>query len=311
MKTASIISRTTGVGLDRDSRLLADALAHLGIRAEHFRPNHVVHALLRRGRIRHYFHLERMYPLWRYVPGVHFLIPNQERYPRRLVGRLKGVDTVLCKSRHACDIFSQLHPDTRYLGFTSEDHLAVDAVTDYGRFFHLAGKSTLKNTSCVLGLWREHPEWPPLTLVQHPRNAPKTVPSNVRLIADHLPDTELCRLQGECGIHLCPSLSEGWGHYIAEAMSCRAVTVVTDAPPMNELVQCTRGVTVSYYRTEPRHLGTNYFVDPALLGQTVERLIRMPHQDRERLGNAARQWFEKNHQAFLRNLSAVLCPTKQ
>ncbi len=310
MKTASIISRTNGVGLDRDTRLLADALARQGIRADHFKPNHVFRALLRRSEANCYFHLERIYPLWRYIPGMHFLIPNQERYPRRLISRLRGVDTVLCKSRHACEIFSRLHPDTRHVGFTSEDRLPAEVETDYSRFFHLAGKSTLKNTQCILDLWSQHPGWPLLTLVQHPHNAPKSVPDNVRLIASHLPDMELRLLQKRCGIHLCPSLSEGWGHYIAEAMSCRAVTVVTDAPPMNELVQRTHGVLVPYHRTEPRHLGTNYFVDPSLLAQAVERLIQMPYESRKRLGDAARQWFEMNHQTFLRNLSNVLCPTQ-
>ncbi len=307
MKTAVIISRVNGVGLDRDIELLASALENLGIGTTHFRPTHVGQAFLKNRRADFHLHLERIYPLWSCLSGTHVLIPNQERYPRRLINRLKKVDTVLCKSRHACGIFSKLHPDARHIGFTSEDRLLGEVEKDYGSFLHLAGRSTLKNTECLLDLWGRHPDWPVLTLVQHPSNAPKSVPDNVRRIARHVSDSELCLMQNRHGIHLCPSLSEGWGHYIVEAMSCRAVVVVTDAPPMNELVEPARGIAVPYSRTEPRHLGTNYFVNPSLLEQAIERLLRMPDPRRRELGEAARQWFESNHRAFLRSLPQVFC----
>jgi glycosyltransferase involved in cell wall biosynthesis len=221
-----------------------------------------------------------VFPLWKLKGGRHFLIPNQERFPTRHLGRLKRIDQILCKSRHAEEIFSKHHPVVKYIGFTSEDRGTGDQ-PDYSRFFHLAGKSTRKNTSLLLDLWSRHPEWPRLTIVQHPDNAPAAVPGNVDLVSRYLPDGELRKLQNACGIHLCPSLSEGWGHYIVEAMSCRAVTVVTDAPPMNELVDSSRGIVVPFHRSEPRHLGQNFHADPARLEEPSQRKASsgwaMPH----------------------------------
>ncbi len=98
----------------------------------------------------------------------------------------------------------------------------------------------------------------------------------MELVDRYLDDGELKVLQNSCGIHLCPSLSEGWGHYIVEAMSCAAVTVTTAAPPMDELVTPERGITVPVFRSEPRHLGTNFYVDPAEMTAAVERVIAMP-----------------------------------
>lgn len=305
MKNVLILGRKNGVGLDRDAGLLADALRIEGISAKS--PNvGGLRAFLSPGKKADAaFHLERVSPLWKRKAPLHFLIPNQERFPERHLSRLRFIDHVLCKSRHAAEIFSKVHPSVHFVAFTSEDRLLPGREPDYARFLHLAGRSTLKNTSRLLALWEEHPEWPVLNLVQHPSNAPETVPANVNLISRYLPDTELRELQNGCGIHLCPSLSEGWGHYIVEAMSCRAVTLVTDAPPMNELIGPNHGVLVPFQRSEPRHLGRNFDVDPVKLEAAIDDLIAMPATEKQRLGESARFRFEKNDRQFHQNLKRV------
>ncbi|RYD44864.1 MAG: glycosyltransferase [Verrucomicrobiaceae bacterium] len=297
-----IIGRRNGVGLEQDAALLSRALTAAGWTVEAHAPRDWKVLLNPGKKADVIIHLERVFPVWKLKKAVHFLIPNQERYPVRQVGRLKKVDHILCKSRHAEEIFSRLHPSVHFTGFTSPDRVLGESSPDYGRFFHLAGKSTLKNTEVLLELWSRHPEWPPLTLVQHPSNAPATVPPNVELLSGYLDADELRALQNSRGIHLCPSLSEGWGHYIVEAMSCHAVTVTTDAPPMNELVQRDHGIVVPYHQDEPRHLGRNYKVDPALLEEAIIALIAAPAEEKRALGNAARKWFLRNDENFNRIL---------
>lgn len=306
MKTAIILGRSNGVGLDRDAALLAEALTACGVAVKCPRLRHWRDAISPAFEADAAFHLERVAPWWwRRKAKTHFLIPNQERFPRRLVGRLGEMDAILCKSQHAREIFSKLHPQVRFIGFTSTDRLDAGVTPDYDRFFHLAGRSTLKNTELLLDLWARHPEWPRLTLIQHPDNAPGSVPANVDLISRYVADEELRTLQNQHGIHLCPSLSEGWGHYIVEAMSCRATTVVTDAPPMNELVTSERGITVPFSRSEPRHLGRNFHADPQAMEETITRLIQMPAAAKQALGEAGRAWFDANHRQFTTRVADV------
>ncbi len=307
MKRALILGRNNGAGLDRDSALLAGALAACGIttRCPPWKDPRTLFSRALDSDIA--FHLERVAPWWWWRKArLHFLIPNQERFPHRLLGKLRRIDRILCKTRHAAGIFREHHSRVDFIGFTSDDRLLESTAPDYGKFLHLAGRSTVKNTGLLLELWKNHPGWPRLTLIQHPDNAPSSVPANVRLISGHLADDRLRDLQNSHGIHLCPSLSEGWGHYIVEAMSCRAVTVTTDAPPMNELVGQERGVLVPFSESEPRHLGRDFHVDPAALEAAIETLIATPQIEKQNLGTAARQWFEQNDADFKTRLAAIL-----
>ena len=309
MKSALILGRINGAGLDRDAALLAAALKPAGVESRCPPWKDPRTAFMPSLRADAAIHLERVAPWWwkRKAP-LHILIPNQERFPLRLLGKLKRIDQVWCKTRHAAEIFAKHHPGVRFIGFISEDRLLEDITPDYGKFLHLAGRSTFKNTALVLELWQKHPEWPRLTLIQHPDNAPDKVPTNVDLISRHLPDDELRELQNSHGIHLCPSISEGWGHYIAEAMSCRAVVVTTDAPPMNELVTAERGVIVPYNRSEPRHLGRNFFIDSAALEAAIDSLAAMPKEEAAPLGGNARSWFLENHARFTRTIANLCTP---
>ena len=296
----NIIARTNGVGLDQDVNLIHSALTAVGMQVtvSHVRsipfwkrwfpqsPKYDANIFL-----------ERVFPRWFGTASKNLLIPNQERFPHRQLKNLNRIDTVLCKSRHAEKIFSQ-HCSSTFIGFTSEDRFQAESKMDYQSYFHLAGRSTLKGTETLLDIWRKHPEWPELTLIQSKDNALESVPNNVNLITEYVSTEKLLEHLNHHGVHLCPSLSEGWGHYIMEALSCQAVAVTTDAPPMNELVSNRFGLLIPFHKSEPRHLGVNFFVDPEKLETQLSELIQLSNEAKAELGKKARQHFLDNDSAF-------------
>ncbi|NBB80754.1 MAG: glycosyltransferase family 1 protein, partial [Verrucomicrobia bacterium] len=110
MLHVNIIARTNGVGLDQDVDLVHRTLAQSGFQVtiSHCRSIPVWSALLpRKSRFDANIFLERVFPRWLSSADKNFLIPNQERFPKRHLKHLKPINAVLCKTQHATGIFSQ------------------------------------------------------------------------------------------------------------------------------------------------------------------------------------------------------------
>jgi len=329
MQHVNIISRDNGAGLSREIRILSQTLKTKGLQitisqmsvspaySPFYRPllsvtNRIVdfNKRLHHRQLKSQFDLniflERIYPEWMECAQINCLIPNQERFPDECMPYLDNIDLVLCKTRHAQTIFSQLGCATEYISFTSQDRYNLEIPKTYDTPFHLAGNSREKGTLMLIDIWQKHPEWPELTIVQRPFTAKKTQASNIRQIDRYLDDDKLRLLQNTHGIHLCPSETEGFGHYIVEGMSAQAVTVVTDAPPMNELIADDRSFLVKHTSNKPFRLGSIYAIDPKSLEEKISEAIEMDLTHKTDMGIRAREWFLENDNFFKGRLVEVV-----
>jgi hypothetical protein len=324
MANVNLIARDNGFGLSRDLRLLAAALAARG-RAVSINPQ-------RRGKLRKWFGpwkprmrgvlrvlrgldrrefeanlmLEHVRPEWLALARHNVMVPNPDWFLESDLRLLASIDCVFAKTHHTEELFAARGCRVVFTGFTSEDRWQAEVPRERA-FFHLAGRSTTKNTEPLLALWRRHPEWPRLTVVQDARTAQPGAPAaNIDHRVGHMDDAELRRLQNAHRFHLCPSQAEGFGHYLVEAMSAGAVTLTLDAAPMNELVTPERGVLLPVARTATHNLAVINYFDDAAMTQSLERLIGMSDAECERLGAAARAWFLDNDRAFPDRLDAAM-----
>jgi len=309
-KHYNIVARTNGVGLDQDVDLIRKTLITAGheVTISHCRSRkRWLNIIPCKTKFDANIFIERVFPAWFGTAHKNYLIPNQERFPKSHTKRLKKIEQVLCKTHHAKKIFSQ-YSKSSYIGFTSTDRSIPNKTTDFQTYLHLAGRSTHKGTKTLIAVWKRHPEWPTLTIIQNKKNAPKEVPTNIKLITEYLTHETLKNHLNSHGVHLCPSISEGWGHYIVEAMSCSAVVLTTDAPPMNELIKPDRGILVPHYKSEPYHLGTNFYVDPDQLEKALTALIQSSTKTKQNLANKAQNWFFENNNNFAERFLKSLQP---
>jgi glycosyltransferase involved in cell wall biosynthesis len=259
--------------------------------------------------------LEHVQPAYFATAHRNFFIPNPEWLSKRDERHLHRFEAILAKTRIAATTFQARGLPTRYVGFRSTDCLRPDTPRR-PHFLHLAGASRMKGTARLLAVWRRHPEWPPLLVLQSPQTAPgmPTTPDrdNVSHRVATLRDIEEIRcLQNSHMFHLCLSEAEGWGHYIAEAMSCGAVAITCDAPPMNELVRPERGLLVAARSAGSLNAAVRYHFDEAGLEAVVERARAMDRAEYQALGASARLWFETNQQRFGTLLHEALQPQRQ
>jgi len=234
------------------------------------------------------------------------LMPHPEWFDVAWTPALRVIDRVYAKTRHAVPLFEALGCRTDFVGFTSFDRLLRDVARE-PTFFHLGGRSGNKGSQAIMDLWSRKPSWPMLTLIQRkPLRFPAPMPANVRLISDYIDDAELQTLQNRNLFHLCPSETEGFGHHLVEGMSCGAITLATDAPPMNEMITNARGVLVPYARTGTQQLATTYFVDADAIAAGVERMLALGEVERRAKSEAARAWWEDNDRGFRLRLAAAI-----
>jgi glycosyltransferase involved in cell wall biosynthesis len=316
-----------GVGLSRDLRLLADNLRARGyrVRVTNTRRRGGVPGLIQR--------IKGKYRRWRLAharrrglpPPFDFVLmeehiaraflddaphrvflPHPEWFLPRDSEALDRIDLVLAKTREAERIFADKGCPVLCIGFTSDDRYDASVPRERA-FFHLAGSSRTKNTQPLLALWRRHPEWPKLTVVQHPKEAtPGTPAANIEHRIGYLEDGELKRLQNAHRFHLCPSATEGFGHYIVEAMSAGAVVITLDAPPMNEMITPERGILVPWSHTGTQHLATTFHFEDAAMEKAIEYALAMDDARCEVVGAASRAWYEAGRAALPERLDAAL-----
>lgn len=324
-----LIGKANGVGLSRDFDLLAGALRACGCqvslhgceRRDRKRRRGLLTRLVARVRrlrstrgatgtsVRYDINLmlEHVWPQFLHQAVRNVLVPNPEWFDRRDLAFLSAADGVWAKTTLAEQLFAARGCRTTHIGFDSCDRYEP-AIARQTRFLHLAGRSPLKGTARLLALWRRHPEWPVLTIVQdleadvrHGEGA-----RNLVLRAGFLPDEELRSLQNAHRFQLCTSEAEGWGHYIAESMSVGAVTLTCDAPPMNELVSPERGVLIGSHAGARHNLATLcYFDEPALEAQ-ITRVLAMAPAQWDGIGSAARTWFLDNKHGFAARVQRAL-----
>jgi hypothetical protein len=312
-----LIGKANGVGLSRDFELLAAALRACGCEVtlrgcekpdRKRRRNMLTRLAARlRGHWRRAGHpggpngydvnlmLEHVWPQFLHQAACNVLVPNPEWFDRRDLAFLGSADRIWAKTALAEALFAARGSRVVRIGFDSCDR-HDGAVAREPRFLHLAGRSPLKGTARLHALWLKHPEWPMLTIVQDA--APTQSASNVSVHHGYLDDEALRTLQNAHRFHVCTSEAEGWGHYIAEAMSVGAVTFTCDAAPMNELIGAERGVLVAAHDGPAHNLATLRLFDERALEAAIERTLALGATLWDATGAAARHWFLDNKHGF-------------
>lgn len=188
-----------------------------------------------------------------------------------------------------------------YSGFTSFDLFDAGKLKNFDQFLHTAGKSPRKGTRNLIRAWLKHPEWPRLIVVcredvlQLVKQCcdPENLPPNIHLITEYVSSANMKTLMNESGVHVCPSQTEGFGHYANEARSTASLVLYSDGPALQELFDDTFGIPI---KTRQLHLSEGIQIpfshcSPENITDAVLKTLALPLATRQVMGQKARQTY--------------------
>lgn len=290
-----ILSHENGLGLTRDvmvlTQVIADVLPDATISfaewnsaprygAQHFDLNIFV---------------ELVEP--RHFPSArkNVLIPNPEWYEGRWTTAIRRFNEVWCKTHDAEAIFRKFGARTRHISFDSPD-VYMDWIPKDSGFLHVAGGSSAKGTDAVITAFKF--TGLPLTLTSNDKRWKTHGAKNIDHIVGRLADEDLRTLMNRHRVHVCPSSYEGFGHYINEAMACKAVVITTNGTPMNEIVDVSASYGVSYDRTTTQNLASHKHVNVYELVTCIGDCARLTPEQCAVLGDRSRAAYIARREYF-------------
>lgn len=297
----NIFSSQNGKGLEISRQILKKALIELGHEVYEKEYNEKKDTNNFRVDINIFF--EIINAEWLDSASANWFIPNPECYEQDLA-LLDSIDLIVCRTHEVERIFQALNKQTYFLSFSSLDCGNHIVEKDFASCLHVAGGSCLKGTNAVTKAWSQDVLMPQLTIASH-FDIAHVSGQNITWIKEKMPLDELRSLQNRCGIHLCLSETEGFGHYLMEAMSTGAIVITTDAPPMNEFITDKRCL-VPYRATAPCKLATRYFADAEQLVKVVQHLMTLAPEELKKIGQNNRDMYQQKTQAFHDNLARLM-----
>lgn len=285
-----------------------------------------------------------------------YLMPNIEMFELESEHFWRA-DVILCKTALCVDYLNKWHKQegnprgtkvlytrhaTSNLALVSKSQLNADGKAagrekDFANvsFVHTAGSSTSKGTRQMLGCWLSRPDLPRLDVYVSQsiyddfkrRRYLRWInnSSNIFLHTGQMEPAAFGQLISKSAYFMCPSLHEGYGHYINQARSSRALIVTTDIAPMNELITPTSGALISVRKTalEDQFLGgtsmkkhalrgvEGYYAvfQPVALCDTVTTLLNTTMEERVKRADKALQQYYFDTVFFahsMKNLRAIV-----
>jgi hypothetical protein len=278
----NIYTSLNGVGLEKDYKILRsifEAAGHTVSVADYFQRR------MRPERADVAIHLEIPRFDLMSMAGVNYMMPNPEWFIGDWMRQLNKFNAILCKT-HDCERVFKDYSKRIYTGFTSLDF--YQPIKKQKQLIHIQGKSDFKGTNEIIQAYAKA-ELPRLFLLS--KKGTKDTRNIVN--AGFLSDGDFSKLINCCLIHICPSLYEGYGHYIWEAMSCGNVVITTDAAPMSEFITDERFL-VKTNKPWRHHQGV---MNPPLVDSLIDVIGRVYAMDEAELIAAG----EANMAKFLAN----------
>lgn len=243
-------------------------------------------------------------------------IPNPEWTYKSWKPYLSMVDEVWVKTQEGMEL---LDGNKLYTGWTSIDK-TMPEVKHFNKAIVPTGKNIWRNPRPIiqayLGLQKQKPEvfakLPELHVVHSPDAVPlpplpESLASKVILHSEVMSEESYDALMKECGLCICMSAAEGFGHAVNEAMSAGCILMLSPIDAFEELAPKDSLWVSELKRTlHPQCYGSLFDIDVRSLAETLEEYTQISDYNRTRMSQLSRDLYESRHADFVQRFKGIL-----
>ena len=253
-----------------------------------------------------------------WIPNVEWTYRNWEPY-------LNMVDEIWVKTQEAEDILKQYTTKTiRNIGWTSIDKVwDIDMKKNYHKAFLPIGKNIYRHPRPIFQAYMRikeqnqslYEKLPTLYVVYSPNHMQVTVPDSIQekvvVKAEIMKEKEYDELLKECGLCICTSLAEGFGHAVNEAMSVGCNLILSPIRPFTDDLVGSTQVGVEYCEKlsaidQNECFGVLTDVTIQSICDALERYVNTPFKEKRNGSEIIRGIYETRHKAWVTRMKELL-----
>ena len=284
----NIVTSLVGAGLEQEAKILREVLAAQDIYTVFIHYTNLANATMVRADINIFF--EVIAPPVLSLSRENWFVPNCEWYDAKIDRYLNQFTRILCKTRHCYEIWCAKVGTAKctYTSFEARDIYRPEIPREV-KFLHLAGKSEHKNTEAVIRTWqklrKESSSAVPILPLPHLTLVARA-PLFEELCKGEFPDgnvtwipkatdEQVIEMMNSHQFHILPSMYEGFGHALHEALGCGGIVLTTNAPPMNTFEGVWKDGLITVAYPTPRSLVSLNVVDCSMIEPVIRKAANL------------------------------------
>ena len=246
-------------------------------------------------------------------------IPNHEQTLKTWEPYLNMMNEIWVKTHEAESIFKAITPThVRYIGWTSLNKQFPEKKNYYKAIVPL-GKNFNREIDVLFNAYLKIQKDAPIDFTRLPFlhvvswkevKVPESIADRV-LIHDKLSDNDYDQLLAECGLCICLSRAEGFGHSVNESMAAGCNLLLSTIKPFVEDLVGDVNVGVNFVSAEEtidneHFLGTLVSSNIDSLVTELTDYIDIPFKERKTGSEFIRKVYERNHKSFMERMKLLL-----
>jgi hypothetical protein len=325
MRVNIIGNHKKNTGVSQDVHILHGIIAHVFGKDTQIR--HVPHFYPQCQQAEINFFIEVINPALFVYAAKNIWIPNPEWTYKTWQPYSRMVDEIWVKTLESYNLFYEWKNQSttenpvvvQYIGWTSIDKV-VPETKNFNKAMVPAGKNVWRNPrpiiQCYMAIQKQNPGLyamlPELHIVHSPEAIPlpplpESLVGKIILHSEVMPEKEYDELLQECGLCVCMSAAEGFGHAVNEALSTGSILMASPIEPFIELAPNNSLWVSELKRTKhPQCLGTLMDVDLRSMMEAFQHYVQLSLHEKLLMSQESRALYERHHQTFVEWISRYM-----